>query len=460
MKLVEPMRVETRVTVPVTSTTTESIILVPRLGLLDVDAGIHLSVLSNDSAFPIATGIRACIQNAELRIGGVVCLTSRDTAEIATVMRSRYTPSYRTHIDAPFTGAIEGEYASVAGQLGHRWLSYGAVAGGVYPTTVPAIYRTTTVPSTSFAGRIPLHELFDFFKTKRLPVGMIDQDVTLHLTWNTQDDVIEQGGRVVVGQASATVDPNSVRFVADYLFYPEAHMQAVQQAIESQGLSIPYNDYVQTIITETVPQDATTIVERQLALNGKTVQSIVVVDRKSNTAAANGAGDARGGNYMYGFYNSESPKVCPLDNYTVNDSRLYDRDLDTAPKHMQSLANALGSPMSIPSPFYSAASYTTRAGVLIVGTERPFSPVTFEAVVAALDTLASPCGQAFYSGVDMKRDPDGEYNTGTKIGVAPVLYRRTYNMKANEGGVRTIKLWATYERIMTIFRGRVLCADV
>ena len=60
-----------------------------------------------------------------------------------------------------------------------------------------------------------------------------------------------------------------------------------------------------------------------------------------------------GGHRFLGAYVSHAGLVPPSDNYILNDSPIFQRNLDSTAKHARELKYAMGSPLQVPSQVYS-----------------------------------------------------------------------------------------------------------
>ncbi len=96
---------------------------------------------------------------------------------------------------------------------------------------------------------ILLADLFPFLKMNQLPLFMLKEQVAIHLTFTPQVGAPSAGAdssRIVttlgdVADADATIIRDSVKMVADYIFYPQEMMLQYQQA--NANMSFSYVDY-------------------------------------------------------------------------------------------------------------------------------------------------------------------------------------------------------------------------
>jgi hypothetical protein len=102
--------------------------------------------------------------------------------------------------------------------------------------------------------QINLSDLFPFLKQTQLPLFLMKEDISVELHFEdqhhryfaTQTDVSSNADKVAVKKESVTFDHSRSKFIADYMLYPQDQMDNYARQVETQGLTIPYYDYLLT----------------------------------------------------------------------------------------------------------------------------------------------------------------------------------------------------------------------
>lgn len=104
--------------------------------------------------------------------------------------------------------------------------------------------ETTNKPTYS----ILLADLFPFLKLNQLPLYMMSEQVSIHLTFTTQAATGLGSSRVSTTQGQnatlandCTLDRNQCQMVADYIYYPQDMMEQYRQA--NSDMTFTYVDY-------------------------------------------------------------------------------------------------------------------------------------------------------------------------------------------------------------------------
>ena len=118
------------------------------------------------------------------------------------------------------------------------------IAAATDPTSTRVVWdfqKESNKPTYS----ILLADLFPFLKTNQLPLFMMSEQVSIHLTFTPRLSGTSSERVCVTGGSTLTSDVNLVRndcqMIADYIYYPQEMMEQYRQA--NSAMSFNYVDY-------------------------------------------------------------------------------------------------------------------------------------------------------------------------------------------------------------------------
>lgn len=458
---VENMTITTEVLDPITITDQRAVFQIPKTGILDSGSFVQLGVTvstTGDFFFPLTTGIHGLIESATLKIGNKVVATNLRYPQYTTAMRQFESPEHRAFVDMVKSGTCGDRFSTVdssASRLAYRDL---ITASSGASQTVPAFITPTTSDDTTPLFSVPLSTLIPMMKTRKLPLFAMKEHVYLELTFTQQKVDADIGSiccRTGGSQASSlvTVSKPNIKFHFDSLYYTDDTMDALMQSSVSQdGMTILYEDLIVTDTSIPALGAAPTgtqeqRVERELALAGRTVRTILFQDKPQGYSHA-----------FLGNYVSRDTVQPSSINYRINDQRYYDRDVVDPTRKYDELAGVGGKPLMVPSQLYSFDADTNSSGLTqnstFVGTvEGHQCP---DDANADATTEVDMRGTSHYEGVDLTTSGVNQLGVGMKIGVQPVRVLKTYARTAQDFGARELRAFASVERLMVLRNGEVM----
>jgi hypothetical protein len=279
-------------------------------------------------------------------------------------------------------------------------------------------------------GCLKLSELITALRGRQWPLGFIKDTCYLRITWEKQTAATNDNGKVVcktngAALAAPVVSKTNVKVVSDHLFFSDEAMGQLKRQIDSDaGLSFVYADEILTtaaipIFTNPANGSVTDkLIEQELALSGRTVRSLTVMDSKSKGHPKHP---------VRGAYVSQVGTEGVEDNYVINDRRKFDRRINSPSKHAQQTALAFGSPPQVPSQAYSWDTDSSKDGSVA-----PFQTSVAETVVEGIPwaEFASSDfrGQKFVTALDLTTSPMNVLGSGTLIGNKAARFQRRYKV--------------------------------
>ncbi len=470
----ETMEVKTEVLDPINISQTECVFQVARNGTLDGGSFISLAVTCDGAGFlPLDTGIFSLVKSAHLLIGGKEVASCNDVGHYSTMVSKFNTPETRAYVDSVKSGRSGARYNEV--------LTGGAGSGRIMPTdldytnfqadatatcVVPPQLKPTTSDDTTPVFSVPLSALIPMMKMRQIPLFTIKENVFIRLVFNTQANVAGDVGNICcfpqghAGSTAVSVSTVNVKFYADHLYYSDSTQDdTARQVYSENGLSFLYEDLILT--TAQIPALAvnpavnTTVsqqVERDIAVAGRTVRSLLVQDRFS-TATANR------GHHVLGKYHSGTLDTDEEYNFRINEMRVYDRDVFRPSNKYAELAQVFNTPLQVPTQLYSidvdsdksnGAKAPNQNSVYIGAIEGHVLPNATNA-----DRSNDLRGTSHVTGLDLTTSSVNVLGNGRQIGSKPIIIMKKLGRTRDREGAREVRVYASVERLMTIRNGKV-----
>jgi len=221
-------------------------------GFLHEGSRITIGLKGNASVtggafLPLGVGIHAVIKRATLSVGGNT-ISETDDYNFLKAYESMFLSS---EINRDRESIMSGR------QIAHQF-RYNSASGDHSNTAADDYGLDSTIefnggnkfidPALKINNEpifsVTLAELFPFLKGVNLPLFAMKQDVTIDLVWED----LGGGGRASVHTSSSVgtdieIVQNSVKLVADYIFYDGQLMSQALQGYMSKPTNFAYNDY-------------------------------------------------------------------------------------------------------------------------------------------------------------------------------------------------------------------------
>ena len=189
------------------------------------------SVNGNASAafLPQNIGIGSIIQSAVLKIGNQVLNEISDWQYLHMIKSAQIDNEYQRNREQYVTGRCINHrfiYRDNSGNnsdvLAEKYgLDNGREYAGNNLKQLPFAVLSSDAVAESPTYSIDLSDLFPFLKTHQLPLYMINQPITIELTWarTVQDRVCLPNVAGVSDTAEYKIDQSELKFAADYIYY-------------------------------------------------------------------------------------------------------------------------------------------------------------------------------------------------------------------------------------------------
>ena len=460
LNAVETMTISTNQLDPIVNTQSLCRFVLERKGILDVGSVITMSVHPTDPTgdkkcfLPIKTGCHALVKKALLKIGTRVLATSDLYGTHQTIRRAFKTNEEKSQKDFVKNGCHDVFEPDNQGTGKYQMKDVIYAADQTTATIDPSVQITVSETECPVFS-IRLSELFPMMRNVQLPLYLINEPVSIELTWNTQVDGAGSLGKMLCfqqgftgggGTTGAKIGLNNVRFLADYLTYEDERMSQTAKLVNSQqGLVMPYEDMIVTntnIPALATPPGATTAVRqavaRDLGLSGRNVRQILVSDRVGTS------------NVIMGQYNSQAYDVADSYNWRINDRTVYSREVELEARKANQLAQCFATNINCLNAEYSNDALTNKQSPDHPKNNNVVSASTFEG-----HAMTAVQGQMHFEGVDLRTSTANVPGSGIAVGQKPVEHLRTISRTAADNDDRVITYFSTVERAMVLRNGLV-----
>jgi hypothetical protein len=282
------INVQTDILDPVIFSEREARFVLDNKGILHSNSRITFSTAGDVNAsggggnharafFPAGVGVHSLIQRAALRVGTKTVCEIEDYAHFAAYETTFLPPDAIKERE----GVMSGRMMAIAPTLQERSASFASasnsasiteslteaksihVDNGTCPTLQDAVAEywkpitNSVVPDPSRVifdyqkesnkptYSIMLADLFPFLKTNQLPLFMMQEQVSIHLTFTPRQSgtdslrVSSTGGATLT--QDATLSRTDCQMISDYIFYPQELMEQYRQA--NANMQFSYVDY-------------------------------------------------------------------------------------------------------------------------------------------------------------------------------------------------------------------------
>jgi len=456
MASVDTMNIDTNILDPIVINSGFARFVLERKGILDAGSTFSISahpVVAGDNAciLPVKTGAHSLIKRALLKVGTKVIAQSDDYAYYQTIRRAFKTNEEKGQKDLVKVGSLDVMCPDGQGnglyQMKDATYVLGTPATGLAPDAV----RLRTDPASGPVFQLKLSDLFPMMRNMMLPLYLLDEQVSVELTFNEQANgtqgltAVFQSG--YAGDTSITIGQQNVKFLADYLTYQDERMDATAKLVMSdKGLSIPYEDVVLTSSNVPALAPAPGVgapqrveVVRDLGLSGRNVRAIVLHDSKQGTTD------------LIGRYGSQAYNVPDEYNFRINDQLVYSRSVVNEERKQNQLADVFGTNINCLNAEYSFNGISNKQN----------ADGTLNNNLISTNTLNGTSqqalqGQLHFEGVDLTTNPFVQVGSGTLVGQKPIEALRTITRTNADNDIRELRYFALVERAMVLRGGQVL----
>jgi len=457
LNAIETMNIETSQLDPIIINQNLCRFVLERKGILDVGSVITMSVhptallnAGDKKCFlPIKTGCHALVKKAILRVGTKVLAISDMYGTHQTIRRAFKTNEEKSQKDYIKNGTHDCFQPDNKG-LGFYQMKDVLYAADQTTATIDPSVQITVSETDCPVFSIRLSELFPMMRNVQLPLYLMNEPVSIELTWNTQVDGAATLGKMLCfadgygGTTGAKIGLDNVKFLADYLTYEDGRMAATAKIVNSaQGLSMPYEDM---IVTNTnIPAAAVTgadivvqNITRDLGLSGRNVRQILLHDREAPS------------NALLGVYNADGFNVADSYNWRINDQTIYSREVTLQARKANQLAQLFGTPINCLNAEYSSDALSDKQTANHPVTNNIVSDNTFEGV-----NMQSVQNSMHFTGVDLSTSPLNIPNSGIKVGQKPVEHLRVLRRTLENKLARNSTYFSTVERAFVLRNGLI-----
>ena len=457
LNAIETMNIETNKLDPIVINQNVARFVLERKGILDVGSVITMSVHPVDAAgdkkcfLPIKTGCHSLIKKALLKVGTKVLATSDMYGTYQTIRRAFKTNEEKSQKDLVKNGTLDCFEPDNTGVGFYQMKDVIYSADGANSTADPSVQITVSETECPIFS-IRLSELFPMMRNVQLPLYLMNEPVTIEITWNTQANGAANVGKMLCFQegltitdTSAKIGLNNVHFLADYLTYEDGRMAQTAKLVNSaQGLAVPYEDLIVTntnvpaVPTVTTPNVVRQEVSRDLGLSGRNVRQILLHDRPATP------------NALLGQYNCPAYDVPDTYNWRINDQTVYSREVQMEARKANQLSQCFTTNINCLNSEYSKDALTNKQVADNVINNHCITATTFEGHQQQLVE-----GQLHFEGVDLSTSPFNIPNSGILVGQKPVEHLRTISRTAADNVDRVCSYFSTVERAFVLRNGLV-----
>lgn len=369
--------VETSITDPVVISDTFCRFVLLNKGILHSHSKITLAVQAPDGLdrfFPPNVGIASLIERAALKVG-TKTLQEIDGYNFLTAYKSLFINNeHQLERELPQSGrciAHEFRYdnssQTLAGGAENDTSAprYGLSTGKEYSDGLDSSVPDVRLPD--FANiknepvfQIALSDLFPMLKQTQLPLYMMKEQVSIELTFaGDEERACSASG---VAQGVYAIDQNQVKFIADYIYYPQNMMDSYAEA--NQQITINHFDYRHSKFSvSSVTAQSTQI--RNLGGAGRIVTKVIqgVQSNAADDQSILNKFHAMAPEVDYTFGAATGSNGTITSNIKYNDRFLYPIDVSNSARHFHNVAQAEGVP-----PFVTREEYSAE-GTALTGDE-------------------------------------------------------------------------------------------
>jgi len=354
--------VETSITEPVVISDTFCRFVLLNKGILHSHSKITLAVTAPDASdrfFAPNVGVASLIKRCALKVG-TKTLQEIDGYNFLTAYKSMFINNeHQLERELPQSGRSichEFRYSNATDTDGGasndtRAFTYGLATGKEYNGNDVRLPEFANIKNSP-VFQIALSELFPMLKQTQLPLYMMKEQVSIELHFADAGDRGQSASGVAT--AAYAINQDEVKFIADYIYYPQNMMDAYAEA--NQQITINHFDYRHSKVSLTSGTAAQQQI-RNLGGAGRIVTKVisgVQADATDDISILNKYhAMVPEPSYVFG----EAPNGARANgsityNIKYNDKFLYPIDVKNSARHFHNVAQAEGVP-----PFVTREEY-------------------------------------------------------------------------------------------------------
>ena len=372
------INVQTDILDPVIFSEREARFVLDNKGILHSNSRITFSTAGDTNTdgngrafFPAGVGVHSLIQRASLRIGTKTVCEIEDYAHFAAYETTFLPPDAIKERE----GVMSGRMMSIAPTLDGRSASFVSASNSasisesvieaksiqidngmnlvlqgaatelwkpIVNTVIPAPSRTVfdyqdeeNQPTYS----VMLADLFPFLKTNQLPLFMIEEQVSIHLTFTPYKSGVLSARVCTTDGTNLTKDASLRRadcqLISDYIFYPQEMMEQYRQA--NSNMQFAYVDYQFVKRTVSATEYSSGLIQN-IGGAGRVVNKVFM--------GSQGVGDLS--DALLNNYVAEGPTISATTtgkvttNLKYNDNFLYPIDVSNDARHYHNVFSSEG----------------------------------------------------------------------------------------------------------------------
>ena len=361
--------VETSITDPVVISDTFCRFVLLNKGILHSHSKITLAVQAPDALqrfFPPNVGVSSLIKRCALKVG-TKTLQEIDGYNYLTAYKSMFINNEhqleRELVQSGRCIAHEFRYNDATDSAGGaanntKAFDYGLSTGKEYDNGGGVVPNVELPEFANIANspvfQIALAELFPMLKQTQLPLYMMKEQVSIELHFADAGERAQSASGVASG--TYLIDTNEVKFIADYIYYPQNMMDAYAE--NNQQITINHFDYRHSKVSVSSTTAANTQI-RNLGGAGRIVTKVMTGVQSDATDDLSILGQYHAMVPEPNYTPGEAPDGSKVNgsityNIKYNDKFLYPIDVKNSARHFHNVAQTEGVPAFVTREEYSA----------------------------------------------------------------------------------------------------------
>jgi len=447
--------VETSITDPVVRSDSFVRFTLLNKGILHSHSKITLQLKDLDGSdrfLPPTVGAHSLISRAALKVG-TKTLQEIDGYNYLSAYKQMFVSNeHQLEREQVLSGkciAHEFRYSDVNTSSGGpdndtRAFTYGLSNGKEYSTSYATADPDLRVPDfinlvNDPQFQIALADLFPMLKQTQLPLYMMQEQVSIELTFEPSLSARACGAKGVAA-ASYAIDTDQVKFIADYIYYPQEMMTAY--ANQNPEITINHFDYRHSKVSVSATSTSGTTQIRNLGGAGRIVTKVITglqADGSLNESITNQYHSiSPEAHYQFGEAPGAGDQNGSLTvNIKYNDKFLYPIDVVNPARQFHNTAQAEGMVPFVTREEFSAEGVALTADEFMGYQQNTGDGGDEEGVLGRFNWLAY------------------RLNRNERINTRGLEYYYKYNGLDNDGGLYTQRAWLELAKITVLQAGFV-----
>ena len=352
--------VETSITDPVVKSETFVRFSLLNKGILHSHSKITFQITSPDTSdrfYPPTVGVHSLISRCALKVG-TKTLQEIDGYNYLSAYKQMFVSNeHQLEREQVLSGKVishEFRYDDTATDNGGaqndtQAFTYGLSNGREYNSSYGGADPDLVVPQWANVRNDPqfqiaLSDMFPMLKQTQLPLYMMKEQVSIEITFEPLDENRVCNADGVAG-ATMAINTDEVKFIADYIYYPQEMMSAY--AVQNPEITINHFDYRHSKVSVSAVSSSGTTQIRNLGGAGRIVTKVITglqADLSSqNTITNQYHSISPEAHYVFGEAPGAGDQNGSLTtNIKYNDKFLYPIDVVNPARHFHNTAQAEG----------------------------------------------------------------------------------------------------------------------